>query len=581
MTNRRKRVYEIALIVCCLIIIGLTAYMGITAMQKSLTLNLKFNAQPSQFIHIEYKLPSESNNAYKTLFCNVTDANEGLTPNVTANASLSGNTLTLTEEFDKLGGTYDFRITNYNDYDLKVTCANVSKNTISNGNPIVFSSISTGGANVVFSFEEYVPPTITFDFNGGKIGEAEYVEYKTETLPTSLGSGYIPTMPNYTFAGYYSVDSTPEAIPDSSTKCYTYDYLTNTAGAGTATVVSGINTTISDDITLYARWLPFVIGNYVEGTGSQVPDQTVVSNGADVIYDAFAGYKYIQFKDATVYNGYPLRWIIIGAGEGKNTALAGADIGTITSYAFDGNVNGKEGNNTELGSDQVLVLSEQVLKTNVFNASKSDGNEWKTSDIHDLLNGDFINDNNSNLNDYIGTYIIQPNKNLNTAYNNGSAVANSIDTTATNSKSSYIFLLGSRFGYLSGDGNTASIKANMGTESSVADETKAMYYVQNFVVEDYLGTQDVAESNITAVTKTIGGVEYTYSGGGDYILGTGTAPKLASFPGASQYYWWLRSGYYSSSAYAYSVFSNGRVIYDSGVNYNHLGVRPSFCLNLA
>ena len=46
MTNRRKRIYEIALIVCCLIIISLTAYMGITAIQKAMRLNVGLTVTP-------------------------------------------------------------------------------------------------------------------------------------------------------------------------------------------------------------------------------------------------------------------------------------------------------------------------------------------------------------------------------------------------------------------------------------------------------------------------------------------------------------------------------------------------------
>ncbi|MBR4406968.1 MAG: hypothetical protein IKT27_01500, partial [Clostridia bacterium] len=356
-------------------------------------------------------------------------------------------------------------------------------------------------------------------------------------------------------------------IPSADLRYYSNDYLGNTG-------IAPENKELTEDTTLHARWLPFTVGSYVDATNGTLGN--LVEGTTNVHYPAFAGYKYIQFKDAAAYNGYPLRWMIIGAGENKNSALAGADISQITSYAFDGNVNGKEGNNKELGAGQVLVLSEQVLRQNSFHSSSG---VWEVSIVRDVLNGDFITDTNSNLNDYIGTYIVQPNKKLNTAYTSGSAVVNSIDTTATNGGSSYIFLLGSRFGGLVGDGNTASINAEIGKESSVAAATKEMYYVQNFVVEDYLGTQDVAAENVTEVTKTIDGVEYIYSGGGDYIRGTGTAPKLASFTGVIPSYWWLRSGYCYDREGEYVVNHGGFVEYKYADKI--LGVRPSFVLNLA
>ncbi|MBQ4535804.1 MAG: hypothetical protein IJA22_03140, partial [Clostridia bacterium] len=94
------------------------------------------------------------------------------------------------------------------------------------------------------------------------------------------------------------------------------------------------------------------------------------------------------------------------------------------------------------------------------------------------------------------------------------------------------------------------------------------YYGQNFVVEDYLGTDDA--------TITLDGVTYS---GGDYTRGTSTAPKLASFTGANSSYWWLRSGDYYGSNGAYVVYGDGRV--NSHYVDIDLGVRPSFILNLA
>ena len=169
MTTKRKRIYEIALIACCCVIIALTAYMGITAVQKSMKLKLGFNAEPNIYCYIEYKLSSEADSAYKTLFCNVTNTGAGLEPNVTANATLSGNTLTFTNTFEALGASFDFRIYNYNNFNLAVTCAELSKSTTanssapnvaSNAKPIVFTSITTGGGDIVFSFEQFTRSTL-------------------------------------------------------------------------------------------------------------------------------------------------------------------------------------------------------------------------------------------------------------------------------------------------------------------------------------------------------------------------------------------------------------------------------------
>ena len=157
MTIKRKRIYEIALIACCCVIIALTAYMGITAVQKSMKLKLGFNAEPNIYCYIEYKLSSEADSAYKTLFCNVTNTGAGLEPNVTANATLSGNTLTLTNTFEALGASFDFRIYNYNNFNLAVTCAELSKSTTANSSA---PNVASNAKPIVFSFEQFTRSTL-------------------------------------------------------------------------------------------------------------------------------------------------------------------------------------------------------------------------------------------------------------------------------------------------------------------------------------------------------------------------------------------------------------------------------------
>ena len=110
MTNRRKRVYEIALIVCCLIIIGLTAYMGITAIQKSMRLKVSFNATPS--IYVEVKLAKITNGVtgtFEPIF------NNSGTPTLGTGITLTGNKLTITENFttaNSIGASFKLQITN-------------------------------------------------------------------------------------------------------------------------------------------------------------------------------------------------------------------------------------------------------------------------------------------------------------------------------------------------------------------------------------------------------------------------------------------------------------------------------------
>ena len=445
----------------------------------------------------------------------------------------------------------------------------------STGALTIYASAVTGDITIYAQWTERIY-TITFTSTTNNL-QVNSINGTTATPLTSLDMKTTETknvVVTSTTAGQWSRSATYSVTSGSAT--VSFDSLTGDLTITNPTADTTINVSVSDSDT----FRPWTYGTYVNNEGSAVGDKVSYNT---VHYPAFKGYKYIQFanhatQEANYYKSAAgdigARWIIIGAGSSvSNATMLGAVQNTaVTSYAFSGIVNGKVGNNSKndnLGDSQVLLLSEQTLKTNVFNSSSSDGSEWKTSAIRNLLNEEFLT--NSGLNTYINSspsYIVQPNTNLNTAYKPTSGSVTSSTDTTTNNKSSYIFLLGSRYGYLGTNDAKASVKADMGTDSSVAAATKTTYYGQNFVVEDYLGTDDA--------TITLDGVTYS---GGDYTRGTSTAPKLASFTGATSSYWWLRSGYYNNYFNACSVTSYGYVNIISAYGSN--GVRPSFILNLA
>ena len=120
MTIKRKRIYEIALIACCCVIIALTAYMGITAVQKSMKLNMSFKANPNFYINVEIKSVDAEDTAYNSIFDNQVGV-------IASGVKLSGATLSLDESFadgfqTDLGVAFSLRITNYmEDVELLIT----------------------------------------------------------------------------------------------------------------------------------------------------------------------------------------------------------------------------------------------------------------------------------------------------------------------------------------------------------------------------------------------------------------------------------------------------------------------------
>ena len=255
-------------------------------------------------------------------------------------------------------------------------------------------------------------------------------------------------------------------------------------------------------------------------------------------------YKYIQFAGATTYNGQPLRWIIIGAGSNSLNVLP-SDVPDSVYSTKDGAIKNGDG----MSANQILLLSEACLTTSAT------AHSWNSSSIRTTINStDFLSA--LGISNYVGAdKYIKPTK-LYTA----NTAASCEETTGD-----YLFLLASRYGWFSGDGNFASANG----------ETKGLqrFKDQNFCVEDYLGTTTVA----TKYTKTGSAQEYV---SGDCARGISNAPKLASFYGASNSYWWLRSGYYDYSNNAYRVDYRGYVSITGMFNSDY-AVRPSFVLNLS
>ena len=166
MTNKRKRAYEIIIISLVAILMSLCAYMGITAIQKSMTLNLKFNATPQ---------------IYCKLAVGETVLFDNKTLEVHPLSTLSGNTLTFDASVfsSDLGvTTFNLTITNYSTTlnDIGVTFENATisnnannSNVITLGNSETLQITPTGIVEV--TMKKVVP--ITLGLTGVSINYAE------------------------------------------------------------------------------------------------------------------------------------------------------------------------------------------------------------------------------------------------------------------------------------------------------------------------------------------------------------------------------------------------------------------------
>lgn len=161
--SRKIKIYQtLAFAFMCLSII-LLLIMGITAIQKSMELNVKFQVSPKY--QCEVLLGGNS------IFCNTSENSK--TPTFKSGASLSGNTLSLNQTLTgDLGATLNFTIYNYSNLDIKVSIKNTSDYVILDKYPsgtITSKTLTTTNSTglVEFVFEEIQYCTITFNSNDG------------------------------------------------------------------------------------------------------------------------------------------------------------------------------------------------------------------------------------------------------------------------------------------------------------------------------------------------------------------------------------------------------------------------------
>ena len=569
--TKKLKIYQVLTFVLGLAFIGLCLFVGITAVQKQMRLKVSFNATPS--IYVEAKLAKITNGVtgtFESIF------NNSGTPTLGTGITLTGNKLTITENFttaNSIGASFKLQITNLmSENGLKASFSGtgaaadteyvvMKEYSTSNTDDTAEVTVSGNSASSIFeiTFSEYNEYTVTVAPSSGNFTFSDTtnkiaVSDEDYTANVKANTGYNLTISITNDGGTTTLKQNTDYTWDSSTgalkifstaitgnititctnnNAITYQIAYNSnGGSGTMSnsshtygvlkkltsctftapegkefagwaetpsgavkypdreSVSNLATTQDAVVTLYAVWkdaLPYTIYQYGD-----------TANGAvSAPNEGWNGYSYIVFDNCTTYNGYDLRWIIIGTGTGNTTLIPDSD-STIPDSAT---------NSGELDENEVLLLSEKVLFTDAFQDAYSSG-LWKNSDLKTLLNGTFLTETG------LGEY----------------AKEKTLKTTSTNEAT--------------GDETTDQIflLAHSGIDST-----------QSYCVQTYLGT---------------------------FTSGTASSnPRMFSFSGASSSYWWLRSGFYYSDYYAYDVYDLGYV--DGSDVYSSDGVRPSFVLNLA
>ena len=223
MTSKRNRFYQIGFIAITMILIGLLMYMGISALHKSMSINITLNGQETSWhLKIEYKQSSKTE--YKTLLCTTTANNENIV--ITDGVELEDDSVGFNEnsiiDFSK---SFDIKIHNYSNFAIKVGLNEASQQTdlippyAGNGDAptetfVNISSIESVSLELI-KIENVV--TINFDFDitcGSVDAKHNYIEYGSNYSTT-----FTPAVGCHIASGTHSVSG----IQDGG---WTFDVIT-------------------------------------------------------------------------------------------------------------------------------------------------------------------------------------------------------------------------------------------------------------------------------------------------------------------------------------------------------------------
>jgi len=611
--TKKLKIYQILTFALGLAFVGLCLFVGITAVQKSMKLNMSFQMNPSIVCKIYAGIGSDSNlGSDETLIFSNVDGALSIHTNWTINA----NTLSYDNSISYvMGQTIYLKVVNYTD--CRVLIEPKISDTVQTSKITVMEA-SNSGITDETTFSVGVPGSSVTGF------QLNFTQaYKISTNLTNLTIA--PASNVYTIESEYYVKSgqTPTFTLTSDANYETLlseDIDITNASAGYVGEVLTISN-ITGDVTLTAtvEKIPYTIGTYVASGGAtpgdKVSDTTVyfpafaqenavykylelegveypqtykadnvtvsVTSGAEGTTGSIGkgsdGYEYyyqnamqFQYKSGSThqfsttygvsgwYKIEPIRWIIIG-GE-ADTSIYGAGAAT---------------NADDLAAGEVLLLSERVLYGVPFDGSHytssssyqnryyTNGNMNTTSDVWCSINGWTGPRGDSD-----------PNTNKGVDYIN-QADAQHVKGDKYFAKLSGLEALMENYTDLIESKELTTTYKVKGASASKTETSSHKIFLlgglsgDSFYVSNYLDSDGKVDTS--SDTKRVGYATGFAHATSAYADGAQSSASRAST-------WWLRSGSYADSAY--------RVRNDGGggsnlVFFSGYGVRPSFILNLA
>jgi len=571
--SKKLKIYQVLTFALGLAFVALCLFVGITAVQKSMTLKLGLKMNPAMLCAIYVNDNLVFNNK---------------TSEIASGVSLSANELKL-DGTSTFGQVFSLRIENLNTYAVNIA---LSDCTINNNEGYETSLLAGGDTgNLAVSGAGLITITMTE-------AEVYYVQYNANN-----GGGEMTTS-THIIGASSALNANAFTAPSEDVDFAGWATTLTDAQNGVVTyeegqVILNLGTTDGQTIQLYAVWKalePFTFYTY-EGSGHTAPTsrdgtaykyycefgtypQSYVGTDASIVngmteksvtyaYDnavkfysqngvnkyALVGSKYYAFE--------PIRWVVLGvdtsggitfSGSGTSVTVASTTATLFTTSTSNLTLEDNRIKHNGVAQNKLLFLSELALDNEYFDADGST-NQWSNGscDVRLFLNtttNDMTNFASiSGLYDYYdtstthvtGTYIQQTQIEKTSYYRQQEAA----DDGYYN-----MFLLGSNKSF---DG-----------DSDYHNWTDSYNIASYFPI--YTGTAVTAlKGNVTPFAIANG----AYTSGG-----SATSNTLGSS------YWWLRSGDYYDYNCAYIVFDDGRVIHDV-VNFDIFAVRPSFVLNLA
>ena len=285
MTNKRNRFYQIGFAISTIICIGLLAFMGITAIQKSMTLKMQFEVSPAVAVKLE--IYNTTTTQWDVVFQNSgqVQIKDGVT--------LNGNTLGLRSEFaNGLGNSFSLKITSLSSSkilaELSGASYSQSKLIFTNSTPQTVEVDAVD--NLTIDFSKVVQVSIQDSSNGGlTLASENLVEFTQDQQTTYYAQTHQALVLVYDMNSSHKNHSIEATISDKTVGEITTENNQMTLSIPATALTGSVSVTLSaemNQIQVSYNLTNLNISNVIVRRGEDFTTTLILNSDLNTVYSA-------------------------------------------------------------------------------------------------------------------------------------------------------------------------------------------------------------------------------------------------------------------------------------------------------